>query len=178
MVRDVVRACGSLSCIWSTTRRASLAAASTRRASTRKARPVDVKSTCRVVRMNNAAPSSSSGDRIDADKPDWTICSRSAARVKFCSDATAKVFELSQIHGRRPIQQNWCLILAEYTIGRTGSEVPSAQSSKRQLSGMCDDTQRLSPDPAIGPNRHAYNQGRLRLVGSRRRLGCRMGQPG
>ena len=45
-------------------------------------RPASVSSTRRVLRTNNGVPSSVSSARIEADRPDWEICSSSAARVK------------------------------------------------------------------------------------------------
>ena len=52
-------------------------------------RPASVSSTRRVLRTNSGVPSSVSSARIEADKPDWEICSSSAALVKWDSSATA-----------------------------------------------------------------------------------------
>ncbi len=60
-----------------------------RSASPSSARPASVSVTRRVVRTNSGARSSRSSARIDADRPDWDTSSRSAARVKCWSSATA-----------------------------------------------------------------------------------------
>ena len=53
------------------------------------ARPASVSVTLRVVRTNSGVCSSRSSARIEADSPDWDTISRSAARVKCWSSATA-----------------------------------------------------------------------------------------
>ena len=63
--------------------------ASARRARLSRAAPASVNSTRRVVRTNNVAPSSRSRSRIARDKGDCDMCSRSAARPKCNSSATA-----------------------------------------------------------------------------------------
>lgn len=63
--------------------------ASVRQASSSRARPAAVSSTLRVLRTNSGVPSSCSRARTEADSPDWEIMRRSAARVKWCSSATA-----------------------------------------------------------------------------------------
>ncbi|SEP77664.1 hypothetical protein SAMN05216188_101452 [Lentzea xinjiangensis] len=62
------------------------------RASGNSARPACVSSTCRVVRRNSGAPSSTSSARIDAERPDWATCMRLAALVKWHSSATARKY--------------------------------------------------------------------------------------
>ena len=52
-------------------------------------RPASVSSTCRVVRVNSSTPSSPSSWRIAALSGDAAMCSRSAAREKLSSSATA-----------------------------------------------------------------------------------------
>ena len=76
-------------CTAATASAAADAAARARRASGSRASPAWVSSTRRVLRTNRAAPSSRSRARIDADSPDWTMCSRWAARVKWRSSAAA-----------------------------------------------------------------------------------------
>ena len=68
---------------------AALLADRARSASTRSACPAAVSCTCRVLRRNSVAPNSFSSERIDADRPDWAMCRRCAARVKWHSCATA-----------------------------------------------------------------------------------------
>ena len=61
---------------------AAAALARVRSASVSSAWPAAVSSTRRVLRMNSEVPNSISSARIDADSPDWEMCSSSAARVK------------------------------------------------------------------------------------------------
>lgn len=60
-----------------------------RSASTSRARPASVSRTLRVVRLNSGVRSSCSSARTEADRPDCDTATRSAARVKCRSSATA-----------------------------------------------------------------------------------------
>ena len=73
----------------STASRAAAAAASVARASGSSACPASVSLTLWVERSNSVAPSSFSSLRTPAETADWTTCSRSDARVKLRSSATA-----------------------------------------------------------------------------------------
>ena len=50
----------------------------------------DLSSTLRVVRLKSSPPSCVSSTRICAESAGWAMCSRSAARLKFSSSATAR----------------------------------------------------------------------------------------
>src|SRR4051812_14358053 len=65
------------------------AAPSAVRACSSAAFPAGVRVAVRAERSKSSAPSSRSSWRIWALMPDWLMCTRSAARVKFCSSATA-----------------------------------------------------------------------------------------
>jgi len=68
-------------CMSATTRARSWRHSHPPRLRPRKAWPACVRLTRLVVRSNSAVPISSSRARIEAESPDWTICSRAAARV-------------------------------------------------------------------------------------------------
>ncbi len=65
------------------------AAFSVIRAFSRKTSPAAVSLTWRVLRISSGAPSSCSSVRMEADRADWTMLTRWAARVKCISCATA-----------------------------------------------------------------------------------------
>jgi hypothetical protein len=63
--------------------------ANTERTCSSAAAPAAVKVAVRPDRSKSVAPRSSSSFRICALTPDWLMCTRFAARVKFSSPATA-----------------------------------------------------------------------------------------
>ena len=77
------------SATWAASVTASSTEARMARARGRKRSPAAVSSTLRVVRWNSTTPISASSALICWDSGGWAICSRSAARPKCASSATA-----------------------------------------------------------------------------------------